>query len=106
MIAAVHRVSNIFRMTEPFQAFLQKCISVDLEVDPGTAAIFVVAAVRDDARSSILGKKRAISAALDRLETEAADAAHLIGHNIIRHVECAPAGGQDQAAVLTGCRVC
>lgn len=23
-----------------------------------------------------------------------------------RWVECAPAGGQDQAAVLTGCRVC
>ena len=72
-------------MNEHFQAFLQKCISVDLEVDPGTATIFAIAAVREDARSPILSKKRDISAALDRLETEAADAEHLIGHNIIRH---------------------
>src|SRR5690554_4804570 len=73
--------SNIFSMNEHFQAFLHKCISVDLEVDPGTATIFAIAAVREDARSPILAKKRDISAALDRLETEAADAEHLIGHN-------------------------
>ncbi len=72
-------------MSEPFQAFLHRCVAIDLEVDPGTATIFALAAVRDDARSPILAKKRDLPAALDRLEAELADAEHLIGHNIIRH---------------------
>ena len=72
-------------MTEPFQPFLQRCVSVDLEVDPATATIFAFAAVRDDARPPILAKKRDLMAALDRLEAESAEAEHLLGHNIIRH---------------------
>lgn len=72
-------------MSEPFQALLHRCVSIDLEVDPGTATIFALAAVRDDARSPILAKRRDLPAALDRLDAELADAAHLIGHNIIRH---------------------
>src|SRR6476620_4649102 len=71
--------------TEPFQPFLQRCVSVDLEVDPATATIFAFAAVRDDARPPILAKKRDLMAALDRLEAESAEAEHLLGHNIIRH---------------------
>jgi ATP-dependent DNA helicase RecQ len=43
-------------MTAPFQAFLQRCVSLDLEVDPATATIFAFAAVRDDACSPILAK--------------------------------------------------
>nr|WP_287306793.1 RecQ family ATP-dependent DNA helicase [Mesorhizobium sp.] len=54
-------------------------------MDPATAAIFAFAAVRDDARPSILAKKRDLDAALDRLEAESAAAEHLLGHNIIRH---------------------
>jgi len=72
-------------MTEPFQPFLQRCVSVDLEVDPATATLFAFAAVRDDARPPILAKKRDLMAALDRLEAESAEAEHLLGHNIIRH---------------------
>ena len=73
-------------MTAPFQALLQRCVSLDLEVDPATATIFAFAAVRDDARSPILTKKRDdLMAALDRLEAELAEVEHLIGHNIIRH---------------------
>ncbi|MER9375429.1 RecQ family ATP-dependent DNA helicase [Mesorhizobium sp. M0491] len=72
-------------MTEPFQPFLQRCVSVDLEVDPATATIFAFAAVRDDARPAILAKKRDLVAALDRLGAESAEAEHLLGHNIIRH---------------------
>ncbi|MER8983702.1 RecQ family ATP-dependent DNA helicase [Mesorhizobium sp. M0843] len=72
-------------MTEPFQPFLQCCISVDLEVDPATATIIAFAAVRDNARSPILAKKRDLVAGLDRLEAESGDAAHVLGHNIIRH---------------------
>ena len=71
-------------MTEPFQPFLQRCVSVDLEVDPATATIFAFAAVRDDARPPILAKKRDLMAALDRLEAESAEAEHLLGHSIIR----------------------
>ena len=63
-------------MTEPFQPFLQRCVSVDLEVDPATATIFAFAAVRDDARPPILAKKRDLMAALDRLEAESAEAEH------------------------------
>jgi ATP-dependent DNA helicase RecQ len=65
-------------MTEPFQPFLQRCVSVDLEVDPATATIFAFAAVRDDARPPILAKKRDLMAALDRLEAESAEAEHLL----------------------------
>src|SRR6476619_2072329 len=73
-------------MTEPFQPFLQRCVSVDLEVDPATATIFAFAAVRDDARPPILARKKSdLLAALDRLGAESAEAEHLLGHNIIRH---------------------
>jgi hypothetical protein len=50
-------------MTEPFQPFPHRCVSVDLEVDPATATIFAFAAVRDDARPPILSKKRDLMAA-------------------------------------------
>ncbi|MBB4509675.1 MULTISPECIES: hypothetical protein [Rhizobium] len=72
-------------MTEPFELFLQHCVSIDLEVDPATASIFAFAAVRDDARPPILAKKRDLVAALERLEAEATGGVHLLGHNILRH---------------------
>jgi ATP-dependent DNA helicase RecQ len=72
-------------MTDPFQALLQRCVSVDLEVDPATATIFAFAAVRDDARPPILAGKRDLLAALDRLDVLSGDAGHVLGHNIIRH---------------------
>lgn len=72
-------------MTEPFQTFLHRCVSIDLEVDPKTATIFAFAAVRDDGRSPILAKRRDLVSALDRLEKASVEAEHLIGHNIIRH---------------------
>jgi ATP-dependent DNA helicase RecQ len=37
-------------MAEPFQLLLQRCVSIDLKVDPAAASIFDFAAVRDDAR--------------------------------------------------------
>jgi len=72
-------------MTELFRPLLQRCISLDLEVDPSTAKIFAFAAVRDDDREPILAKRNNLKAALDRLELEAAGAEHLLGHNILRH---------------------
>lgn len=72
-------------MSKPFQSLLQHCVSIDLEVDPSTAAIFAFAAVRDDSHPPILAKKRDLVKALDRLEAELSEAEHLLGHNIIRH---------------------
>ncbi|WP_187969599.1 RecQ family ATP-dependent DNA helicase [Aquibium microcysteis] len=72
-------------MTEPFQDLLQRCVSLDLEVDPATATIFAFAAVRDDTRPPILAGKRDLVAALDRLEAQATGVGHVLGHNILRH---------------------
>lgn len=63
---------------------LQACVSVDLEVDPTEATVFAFAAVRDG-RPPIVAKKADIERGLDRLERELGDAAHILGHNIIRH---------------------
>jgi ATP-dependent DNA helicase RecQ len=57
-------------MIEPVKSLLQRCVTVDLEVDPSTATVFAFASVRDDARPPILAKKRDLVAALDRLEDE------------------------------------
>src|SRR6478735_8648993 len=67
-------------MTEPFQPFLQRCISVDLEVDPATATIFAFAAVHDDARPPILAKKRDLMAALHHLVKHYHDGRLQAGH--------------------------
>jgi ATP-dependent DNA helicase RecQ len=72
-------------MIEPFKPFLQRCVSLDLEVDPATATVFAFAAVRDDSSISIVAKKRDLVAALDRLEAELSETRYLIGHNVIRH---------------------
>lgn len=72
-------------MTEPFKPFLERCVSIDLEVNPATATLFAFAAVRSDGRSPILADKGSIAEGLDRLEGEVAEGEHLIGHNIIRH---------------------
>ncbi len=72
-------------MFERFQTFLQRCVSIDLEVNPATASVFAFAAVRSDGSPAIVGRKGYTSAALDRLERELSDAPYLLGHNIIRH---------------------
>jgi ATP-dependent DNA helicase RecQ len=72
-------------MIEPFRPFLQRCVSLDLEVDPVAAKIFAFAAVRDDCSIPITAKNRDLVAALDRLDTELSEARYLIGHNILRH---------------------
>jgi ATP-dependent DNA helicase RecQ len=47
---------KLIHLAEPFQLFLQRCVSIDLEVDPAAASIFAFADVRDDARPPILAK--------------------------------------------------
>lgn len=63
--------------------FLSRCVSVDLEVDPRTARLFAFGAVRGDA--SLVHNGAALDPALDRLEAFCQGAAHLVGHNILRH---------------------
>jgi hypothetical protein len=67
-----------WNMIEPFSPFLQRCVSVDLEVDPATATVFAFAAVRDEPSTPIVAKKRDLVAALDRLEAELSGTLHLI----------------------------
>ena len=63
--------------------FLATCVSIDLEVDPKSARIFAFAAVRGEA--VLVHKGAALDPALDRLEALCNGAAHLVGHNILRH---------------------
>ncbi|MGA0615873.1 RecQ family ATP-dependent DNA helicase [Paracoccus sp. KR1-242] len=64
---------------------IERCLSVDLEVDPTRAQTFAFAAVRHSDDQKILFKKGDREAALDRFEFLATEADFLLGHNIIRH---------------------
>jgi len=63
---------------------LERCLAVDLEVDPKTAAIFDLAAVRQDG-SAVVAAKSGLARSLDRLEAALNDVPHILGHNILRH---------------------
>ena len=63
--------------------FLAACVSIDLEVDPKSARLFAFAAVRGEA--ALVHKGGPLEAALDRLNALCDGAAHLVGHNILRH---------------------
>jgi ATP-dependent DNA helicase RecQ len=70
----------------PHHPFLSTCVAVDLEVDPRTARLFAFAAVRgDQALVHHSGPWAALDPALDRLEAFCDRAAHLVGHNVLRH---------------------
>lgn len=72
-------------MPDIFEPLLQRCVSIDLEVDPSTASVFGLAAVQHEAGPAIVARQRDIAAALGRLETELTGTDHVVGHNIIRH---------------------
>ncbi len=65
-------------------SLVDRCLSIDLEVDAGKARIFRFAAVRhwDQKKAVFLSGNR--EAALDRFEDLACEAEFLLGHNIIR----------------------
>lgn len=65
--------------------FLSRCVSVDLEVDPKTARVFALAAVRAGAAPALVHNRGKLDAGLDQLEAYCQGAHHLIGHNILRH---------------------
>lgn len=64
---------------------LDKCLSIDLEVDPKTAKVFAFAAVRNDDRNALRSGSGSLEKDLDRLEEAIAGVAHPIGHNFLHH---------------------
>ncbi|WP_244496983.1 MULTISPECIES: hypothetical protein [unclassified Ensifer] len=64
-------------------SLVSRCLSIDLEVDPGKARIFRFAAVRYRGEKVVF-RNGNLEAALDRLEELASGADFLLGHNIIR----------------------
>ncbi len=71
--------------TEDRRPLLERCLSVDLEVDPKTARIFDIAAVRFDDNIEIAAPRDKIEERLDQLEKALAKVPFVIGHNILRH---------------------
>ena len=64
---------------------LQRCLSVDLEVDPKTGKIFDMAAVRFGNGPAVVAPKGEIGPGLDALEAALGKSQHILGHNILRH---------------------
>jgi len=71
--------------TEDEGPLLERCLSVDLEVNPKTAEIFDMAAVRFGDGPAVVAPKGNIRKSLDQLEKALEKIAHVIGHNILRH---------------------
>lgn len=72
-------------MEERHGALLSRCLAVDLEVDPSTARVFAMAAVRhDDCRVLITHGEPSVRQ-LDDLEAAISDVDHPIGHNFLSH---------------------
>jgi ATP-dependent DNA helicase RecQ len=73
--------------------FVDRCLSIDLEVNPASADIIAFAAVRSRDEEKIVFRQGSREAALDRLEQLSSEAEFLLGHNIIRfdfaHLEAA-----------------
>lgn len=77
---------NLIRFrTEDRRPLLDRCLSVDLEVDPKTARIFEIAAVQFNSDIDIVAPRGKIEERLDQLEKVLAKVPFVIGHNILRH---------------------
>ncbi len=63
---------------------LERCLSVDLEVDPKTATIFDLAAVRHDGRA-VVRAKGGLTRSLELVEAALDEVSFILGHNILRH---------------------
>ncbi len=64
-------------------SLVSRCLSIDLEVNPGQAKIFAFAAVRSQGQKVVFRSGNR-EAALDGLEGLASEADFLLGHNILR----------------------
>jgi ATP-dependent DNA helicase RecQ len=78
-------LSFLRQKTEDKAPFLERCLSVDLEVDPKKAEIFDLAAVRSGPGPAVVAGKGRLQHSLDRLEAALNTNSYIIGHNILRH---------------------
>lgn len=67
------------------QAFLTRCLSIDLEVDPMAANVFALAAVWCDDRLPLVFSKGVRAPDLDQLQVAMTRADLPLGHNILSH---------------------
>ncbi len=67
------------------RSLTDRCLSIDLEVNPKTADVFALAAVTRGGAVAIRGKGENLDKTLDRLEDALDSIAHPIGHNFLRH---------------------
>lgn len=67
------------------QAFLARCLSIDIEVDPNAARVFALAAVWCDDRSPLILSKGVQAHGLDKLQEALGSTRHPLGHNILSH---------------------
>ena len=78
------------------EAFLSRCVSIDLEVDPNTNKIKSFAAVRSGSQKPFVFQGGNLGAGLSELDNFAEGAEFLLGHNIIHfdvhHLEAAKSG--------------
>lgn len=72
-------------MEERHGALLSRCLAIDLEVDPSTARVFALAAVRHDDRTVLNTRGEPTARQLDDLEAAIGDVNHPIGHNFLHH---------------------
>lgn len=75
----------IRRRGEDKTPLLERCLSVDLEVDPKTGKIFDMAAVQFGDGPAIVAPKGGLGRGLDALEAALGTSQHVLGHNILRH---------------------
>jgi ATP-dependent DNA helicase RecQ len=73
------------RRAEDGRPLLQRCLSVDLEVNPKTAEIFDLAAVIHGSTPAVVGAGGNLRQKLDQLEKAVAKLPHIVGHNILKH---------------------
>lgn len=67
------------------RSLLDRCLSIDLEVNPRTAETFAFAAVRHGAEAAFHCRDGHLHEGLDRLEAALDGVEHPIGHNFLRH---------------------
>ncbi len=78
-------MTDEFAPSEHHRALLERCCSIDLEVNPQTAQVFAFAAVLSGEGGAILSKDGQVQRGFDRLESAMQNIAHPIGHNFLRH---------------------
>lgn len=72
-------------MSNIWYSLLERCVSVDLEVDPEKARIFALAAVTSDPEAPGLVANTSVERALAKLAAFCQGFDHIIGHNILCH---------------------